>query len=57
MPPVCAALAGRQELLPAFARAIRMALIRFYYEQEELEELDLLLKEVQRAADRKRGRL
>ena len=46
--PRLRALAGRQELLPAFARAIRMALIRFYYEQEELEELDLLLKEVQR---------
>ena len=42
------ALAGREEILPAFARAIRMALIRYYYEQEELEELDLLLKDVQR---------
>ncbi|HJC57522.1 MAG TPA: hypothetical protein H9700_09175 [Candidatus Eisenbergiella intestinipullorum] len=42
------ALEGRKELLPAFARAIRMALLRYYYEQEEMEELDLLLQDATR---------
>lgn len=42
------ALAARQEILPAFARAIRMALLRYYYEHEEMEEMDLLLQELER---------
>lgn len=42
------ALAGRQEILPAFARAIRMALLRYYYEQEDMEEMDLLLQDLER---------
>ncbi len=46
--PRLRALALRQEILPAFARAIRMALLRYYYGQEEMEELDLLLKDVKR---------
>ena len=42
------ALAGREEILPAFARAIRMALLRYYYEHEDMEELDLLLQDLER---------
>ena len=56
-PPVCARLRAGRSFFPAFARAIRMALIRFYYEQEELEELDLSSEGGAAAADRKRGRL
>ena len=41
-------LAGREEILPAFARAIRMALLRYYYEHEDMEELDLLLQDLER---------
>ena len=37
-------LAEDEHVIPAFARAIRMALLRFYYGQENLEELDLLLE-------------
>ena len=42
------ALSARTEILPAFARAIRMALLRYYYEHEDMEELDLLLQELDR---------
>ncbi|HJA92262.1 MAG TPA: hypothetical protein H9717_03975 [Candidatus Eisenbergiella merdipullorum] len=41
-------LAGRQEILPALARAVRMALLRYYYEHDNMEELDLLLQEMER---------
>ena len=35
-------LAEDTRVIPAFARAIRMELLKYYYGQEELEELDLL---------------
>lgn len=41
-------LAGREEVLPSFARVIRMALLRYHYEHEDMEELDLLLQELER---------
>lgn len=41
-------LAEDTRVIPAFARAIRMELLKYYYGQEELEELDLLLEALNR---------
>ena len=41
-------LAEDSRIIPAFARAIRIELLRYYYGHEELEELDLLLEALKR---------
>ncbi len=41
-------LADAEEVLPAFARAIRMALLQYYDQKEEIKELDLLLERLER---------
>lgn len=41
-------LASSEQVAPAFARKMRMALLRYYYEKEEPEELDLLLEDLHR---------
>ena len=41
-------LAQREEILPAFARSIRIALLRYYDAHDQMEEMDMLLEELQK---------